>query len=614
MYYNKKYDIGILERSNPKYKELEDIDDYEYSNTIAYKMLLLTKSFNELFDVKVEDRREEWYQKAKDLGLDTYVLKEEYKKLNNNSLLTEDFYSFTLDDVGENLEGLSRLITYYYNKNKIYVINEDKNILNKPFSEELSLEEIKNAPDQYSIPCKDLYSLLDGIVMNPIDKNLCLKVLEDEFLSTLTLYDLIGFNGVITKYWNKRASIENLDVDDGLSRVVNYYVKNKQIYRLKKSNKEEYEKVDTSDNIGILLNHSDFHIPCKVVEDDKLKTIFKPINLQVSLDEIDETDKKYEDKFSAKVRLSEIDYFGNDFTSGLTIGDIKNGFSRLIQYYLEKQRLYPNELIKDTKIKFKRYDHKRLKDDKLSPFQRILISPSNYYIPCKKSIDTFIKTIELKQINKNLPLKKLEDSFLNTLEAFDLNSKEIQIFPSFTYPELKFEESTIINLPINIKLPREEKEAYLMQMLDDYDSKNTNLEHPLETIGIELINASSPKSLEELNTKNKKKNIADIFYIYDLQDAFLKKKEGIRIKKDKEIQKVRDFYEKDSQDEIIEDIEADYKRKIEKFLEDNIFNAIKEITGFSKNKITLANTYINHYIKEEKYKELITAVNTLKEY
>ncbi|MBV5278644.1 MAG: hypothetical protein J0647_06375, partial [Campylobacteraceae bacterium] len=61
-----------------------------------------------------------------------------------------------------------------------------------------------------------------------------------------------------------------------------------------------------------------------------------------------------------------------------------------------------------------------------------------------------------------------------------------------------------------------------------------------------------------------------------------------------------------------DDSNHDYEEKIEKYDNEKILQEIIELTKFSKNKITLANTYINHYIKKEKYKELITGVSSKK--
>ncbi|MBV5278645.1 MAG: hypothetical protein J0647_06380, partial [Campylobacteraceae bacterium] len=86
-------------------------------------------------------------------------------------------------------------------------------------------------------------------------------------------------------------------------------------------------------------------------------------------------------------------------------------------------------------------------------------------------------------------------------------------------------------------MPEKELVAYIKKIKKDYDTKNTNLKHPLELIGEELIRAEKPKSIAELETTEKKKNIADIFYIHDVQEIFLEQKEKIKREREEEISK-----------------------------------------------------------------------------
>jgi len=107
VHYNKKYDVSLP--SKISYVQIANIEDYEYTYCIAFLMLERTKSFKELFDVEIEDRREAWIVKSLDLGLGTHKLKEEYVT-DKNSLLHEDFHSFTISDIGDKMEGIMRLI------------------------------------------------------------------------------------------------------------------------------------------------------------------------------------------------------------------------------------------------------------------------------------------------------------------------------------------------------------------------------------------------------------------------------------------------------------------------------------------------------------------------
>ncbi|MCX6061798.1 MAG: hypothetical protein NT103_06080 [Campylobacterales bacterium] len=579
--YNKKYDVILPHRACLKYTKLESIEDHEYTYRIAFEMLIRTKSFKKLFDVKIEDRGEKWISEAKALGLDTYVIKQEYRP-SFGSLLYEASDSFTIGDIGEGgIDGLMKLVGYYYDKNKIYAINE-KYSLQYTCTEEIDGNEVYINRQHYSIPCKDLNSRNNSIIMKPIDRDLRLRELEDDFLSTLTLKEIINFNAVVNSFWNKHPLVANLDEDDSLSRLINFYIKRDKIYEVKdhKAKELKYVKIQSPDSYSILSNHSNFYIPCRVKKNNTIVIEFKQLSLTIPLDEIDSSDLQLEEKFSAHIKLSEIDYLGNNKSSALKISDIQNGLNKLIQYYIDRNRIFPNEFINTrTKKIYKHCSVKKYFNDNHSPIQSIILGSNTYYIPCKKK-DSSKNEIELKRISKNLSLKILEDCFVKTINKSDITNTELKISPTYTVPALKFDESTIINLPVNINLPPKELVAYIEKIKKDYDDKNTNLKHPIEIIGEELIRADKPKSIAELETNEMKKNIADIFYIHDILEVFLELKERIK------------------------------KERKEEYDEKKLLKKIRRLAGFSKNKITIAKTYINYYIRDERYKELITGVSS----
>lgn len=613
--YNVNYEIYLpTNRNNPKYQKLENIPDYEYTYRIAYEMLMLTKSFKMLFETKAEDRHDDWIKKATELGLDTYKIKEKYKK--ENTVLHLDYDAFTLKDIGATeRDGILKLLTYYVNKNKIYTVNLGKDILSNPYTEDIDFEEVYYNLENYSIPCKDLGSLNHSrIIMKPLNKQLRLKELEDDFLATLAFLDLKYFDGQnINKYWNKRPLVQDVG-EEGLLILIDYYQKNKKIFeKIDKSEKEDFKQVDNP-NYLVLINCEKFYVPCRVKGDNgKLKNVKVPISSKIPLDEIDEVGKAIEDTFSAKIKLSEIDYIDNEASSNLTIDSIKNGLTKLINYYLNIGQIIPNEkLAQNTKIKYTHCNTKNYFKDNIIPQYQILCDLQKFYIPCKKNHQNDSEGIKLQQLNENLSLQRLENAFKKTLTISDFKTKQLKIFPIFSIPMLQFDEATILNLPININLPEDEIIAYVKKIKQDYDNQSTNLKHPLQLIGENLIKAEKPNSVKELETKNIKKNIADVFYIYDIQKAFLDKRDEILKKKDVEIAKIKSSYiDKETISELIKALDDDEKYNIKKYEDDKITEHIQKLTGFSKNKITVANTYINHYIINEKYKELITGVNSL---
>ena len=196
---SKKYDSELYKIERKSYDYYEKIQDYEYSYFIANEMLHRTKSFKELFETKIEDRKEKWIKKATKLGLDTYNAKMNFTLKNELILLHQDPYSYTINDFGGGNDALYNLIDYYYRKNKIYEINFKKNILYTNFLEEITIDEVYKDYENYYIPCKNLFLQNEDIIVKPISRKLLLRELEDSFLDTLTLKDIINFNGIIAK-------------------------------------------------------------------------------------------------------------------------------------------------------------------------------------------------------------------------------------------------------------------------------------------------------------------------------------------------------------------------------------------------------------------------------
>jgi len=616
--FDEEYKLNLPIRNNSKYINIENIPDYEYTYKIAYLMLLRTKSFQKLFDTKVEDRREDWVEKAKALGLDTHKIKDKFK-ISKNSVLYEDSTSFTIADIGNYNEGLLQLITHYYKKNKIYEINYDKNILDNSCECDIEFEDVFVNPEQYLMHCNDLMAWQESTIVKTINKNLRLRELEDDFLKTLTLKDIKTFEGDFEKYWNSKPLVKDMG-EDGISRLVTYYYNKKKIYEkvVDKTTKNEiFKKTRITDYYTILFNHHEFFIPCKVIKNGRKNEEYKRIGFEIPLDKIDEpyfiddAFFKKEEGLTETIDLSQIDYINNEVSSSLTIDDIKNGMKKLIEFYSKTNRIYPIGLIEKQRIKYKHCNIKQYSETQPFTPIDILVQNERFFIPCKRDLNFANLKVELQKLSKNLAIKKLEDSFLKTINLLDIRAKELTIFPSFSVPMLKFDETTNINLPINLNLTENEIVAYVKKIKNDYDAKNTNLKHPLEVISEKLSKAEKPKSIDEIETKDKKKNIADIFYIYDLQIALTDKKESFFKEYNEKVLEIKkSCVDKDEIDREIEELNEEMKS--EEYDDKTIEKKIISLTGFSKNKITLANTYINHYIIKEKYKELITGVSSIK--
>jgi hypothetical protein len=94
-------------------------------------------------------------------------------------------------------------------------------------------------------------------------------------------------------------------------------------------------------------------------------------------------------------------------------------------------------------------------------------------------------------------------------------------------------------------------------------------------------------------------------------EVFLEQKKKIERAREEETFKIRQAYtDPDNIQNAIDNSSYDYENEIEKYEEEKLLNEIISLTNFSKNKITIAKTYINHYIRDERYKELSTGVSS----
>jgi hypothetical protein len=210
--------ILLLSRSHPKYICIEQINDYEFTNSIAYEMLWRNDEFQELIHNNENLDETEYVEKLKEFGIYSTFKKLEdpynYYRINISTLIydeniktifKEDWQSYTLKDV-EN--GLEKLINYYYTNSNIYSLRQskyfgyDKNyvkrdiiidehdIINKDFK----VDYILDVPHYYYINCdfSDAYWNKSSAFcrIQQISDNLPLQILEKGFLNSLHISDI----------------------------------------------------------------------------------------------------------------------------------------------------------------------------------------------------------------------------------------------------------------------------------------------------------------------------------------------------------------------------------------------------------------------------------------
>lgn len=326
-----------------------------------------------------------------------------------------------------------------------------------------------------------------------------------------------------------------------------------------------------------------------------------------------------------------------------SINDIKDGLSRLIDFYIEKNLIYNSsaECIKVSKTE-------------------ILKNPTNFYIRCvnrmeENEIKYWNKTydplpdnsfkeqlnfdghkfmiadegfFELKQeeniylisLNEHISLLYLQNAFLETLRYEDLKNKYIDTEPIFSRPRLMFDEARLTNIPVNLNLSKEDLLLYISQIKDNYDRDKNIVKSDKEyffdlTLESDLVQI--PKHFKSANEKRTKEDkdkfkikrhefteqFASAFYAYDLFKFFVRlfkiKRKSIRRKRRLEIKKIKEIAKKEGN--IISKIEITEVKE----------RAAKEIDSYKNNNLITQISYLLNDLSEEKVEDYLTTMKEL---
>lgn len=326
-----------------------------------------------------------------------------------------------------------------------------------------------------------------------------------------------------------------------------------------------------------------------------------------------------------------------------SINDIKDGLSRLIDFYIEENLIYNSsaECIKASKTE-------------------ILENPTSFYIRCvnrmekheivlwdkaynqipdnsfqeqlkfngHKSMIAAKGFFELKQeeniylisLNEHISLLYLENEFLETLRYEDLKNKYIDTEPIFSRPRLMFDEARLTNIPVNLNLSKEDLLLYISKIKDNYDRDKNIVKSDKEyffdlTLESDLIQI--PKHFKSANEKRTKEDkdkfkikrhefteqFASAFYAYDLFKFFVRlfkiKRKSIRRKRRLEIKKIKEIAKKEGN--IISKIEIIEAKE----------RAAKEIDSYKNNNLITQISYLLNDLSEEKVEDYLTTMKEL---
>lgn len=240
----------------------------------------------------------------------------------------------------------------------------------------------------------------------------------------------------------------------------------------------------------------------------------------------------------------------------LKIKDIDNGLDNAINYYLNKKQIYVVTNHSKTNNGITLSIEYQI--DKSVSYNKIDKTPSEYYIPVKFDYKNHQNQNQFSSIDGNIPLVALENNFLEFIKDDIPNITKGKIEFTYTRPLVRFKESSIMAVPLNLGLSKKALIDIVTKLKDEYD--DGSLKTPMSY----LYNRSYilEEWKKDATFKVSKKSIAEAFFVYDLYQAidldFELKKNELNILKDKEIKDLKVKVNKD-----IEDIKKDYKKFID---------------------------------------------------
>lgn len=316
-------------------------------------------------------------------------------------------------------------------------------------------------------------------------------------------------------------------------------------------------------------------------------------------------------------------FFYEDLSS-FTISDIDNGLKRLIEFYIDKNEIYSiskkMNTSSTTKV-LKNIKPIEYKHETNLTSRKVLENKKAYYIPCislPTKLSTSTSEKQMFEITKDLPLELLEKDFVETIKDEISLYKHRKIAGFYSRPLLRFKESMLVDISVNLDLPEKELVAYIKRVKAEYKSNPSSINSIYE-----IINDTS-LTKEEVSFEKTKQFIANAFYCYDY---FTARKEYIesenkRNDENYELQEKKEeleFLKKnksiDNKTERIKSLKDEIKKLTEKKI---AFPAIKKTSAnyifgeewFSYSKINSNSAYDNYlfikdFIENEKYKQLL---------
>lgn len=263
--------MNLPNRSYQKYIDIEEVEDYDFSNNLVLEMLSRNKIFkkfsrpflryngltnkNEL--TKVEKSIEKKYSKLKKMysqylgfNMDYYdVLKYTFRGFHTNNFSNNKYKVDAFPRICDIKNGLERAIQFYYEKDLIcnLALQNDNILLN-------------DVIEYYS----DYMFITEKSNIIEIHKELPISILDNDFISTLSESDLINriekikIGSMFSDLEFIGSKIVNIDLNMNLplEELIAYVKKIKEEYSKSKSPfeilKNKIEKIDNPKSLGLI--------------------------------------------------------------------------------------------------------------------------------------------------------------------------------------------------------------------------------------------------------------------------------------------------------------------------------------------------------------------------
>lgn len=376
--YEEKYQLNLPRRMSYRYFYIEDIPDYEYTNSIAYEMVRRNKEFKELAKNQYNTKTEEWKIKILKLGLDprinnfpsdpTFLL---LHNTENQRFFYESWLSHTIDDIKN---GLEKLISYYLSKDNIFLLYNENEIYSLESYikvRNIAISDILDSPTNYYIPCSFTDNRFikmdtkDMVRMQQISTDIPLRILEKDFLNSIKFTDTkYKYTQLIPFYSRPEFSFPYADI---VNIPLNLNLGKEELIAYILKAKEEYDKKLLTIKHPLELIGNEYNEPNRIKSEKDLPT---------------EKDKR-------KIAVADAFY----------VYDLFKIFEPYFKEKQEKLRKERDAKVTEIKNEFKNTKNgKKTKEDNIAELKKTYNENIKQY--SKDEINTLISSITLLSFHK----------------------------------------------------------------------------------------------------------------------------------------------------------------------------------------------------------------------